>query len=259
MTPMARRGSPPRILVLGGSAEGFAAADALTALGYEVVTSFAGRTNQRRAPAGLARVGGFGGAEGLAVYLAVEDIALVVDATHPFASRIKAHAAAACADVGATLIQVERPAWAPEPGDDWRLAPDVATAATIVPTTDGPCFVTVGRQGLKPFEARTDLELLIRVIDPPETPYAHPRAEFLCDRGPFSLEAERALFERRRIGCVVAKNSGGAAAQAKLIVAREKGVPVVMVERPAPVPGVSYPTVEEAVAAAAAMLRSMAA
>ncbi|GLK57771.1 precorrin-6A/cobalt-precorrin-6A reductase [Methylopila capsulata] len=244
----------PHVLVLGGSSEGFAAAERFSTLGCDVTTSFAGRTGARRQPVGHARVGGFGGAEGLSEYLKTERVALVVDATHPFAARMKANAAAACAATRTPLIHVERPAWRPQPGDDWRMAPDVTAAAALAPVTDGPCFVTVGRQEIAPFAARRDLTLLLRVIDPPDAPFDHPAATFLCDRGPFALEAERRLFADRGIGSVVSKNSGGAAAEAKLVVARELGLPVVMVERPPRPEGLTAGSVDEAARLAAEML-----
>ncbi|MFJ5489316.1 cobalt-precorrin-6A reductase, partial [Hansschlegelia beijingensis] len=216
--------------------------------------SFAGRTKRRRDPLGASRVGGFGGVDGFAAYLAVEDIALVVDATHPFASRMKSNAAAACGEVGTPLIHIDRPQWTRQPGDDWRVVPDAAAAAEVAPASAGVCFVTLGRQHVHHFEKRHDLELLFRVIDPPEQPCRHPRASFLFDRGPFSVEAERALFEERRVTCLVTKNSGSSAAEAKLTVARERGVPVIIVDRPAPVDGNVFATVDEAVAAVAETL-----
>ncbi|MFD1701887.1 cobalt-precorrin-6A reductase [Methylopila henanensis] len=245
---------PPRALVLGGSTEGFAVAERLVALGADVVTSFAGRTERRRAPAGHVRVGGFGGPDGLAAYLEAEKIAVAIDATHPFAARMKANAAEACRAAGVPLAHVERPAWAAVAGDDWREAADVSEAAAMIPATPGPCLVTVGRQELMPFTARTDLVLLLRMIDPLAAPFPHPRAEILLDRGPFSLESERALFETRIVGSVVAKNSGGAAAEAKLTVARERGLPVIMVRRPPRPEGLTFATPEAAVGWAAARI-----
>lgn len=245
---------PPRILVLGGSSEGFVVAAKLVAKGFDVKTSFAGRTERRRTPEGRVRVGGFGGAEGLCDYLHEQGVALVIDATHPFAARMKANAAAASAATGAPLIHVERAPWTPQPGDDWRMAPDVAAAAQLAPLTAGPCFVTVGRQELSPFAERTDLALVVRVIDLPDAPFPHPRATFVAERGPFALDDERRLFDRFGIGSVVAKNSGGAAAEAKLTVARERGLPVVMVERPPRPEGMTAASPEQAAEMAAAML-----
>jgi precorrin-6A/cobalt-precorrin-6A reductase len=248
--------SAPRakILVLGGSSDGFDVAAGLVAAGFDPVTSFAGRTATRRTPAGRARVGGFGGAAGLGDYLKAEGVALVIDATHPFAARMKTNAGAAGAASGVPVIHVERPEWAPVPGDRWIMVADVEAAAAAAPVTEGPCFVTVGRQELAPFVARRDLDLLIRVIDAPDAPFPHPRATFLADRGPFGLDAERRLFEARRVGSLVTKNSGGEAAAAKLVAARERGVPVVMVARPPRPDGRRVASAADAVAAAVAML-----
>ncbi|MDF2469735.1 MAG: cobK, partial [Rhodococcus erythropolis] len=42
------------------------------------------------------RIGGFGGAEGLSEWLSNNDIRAVLDATHPFATRITKNAFDAC-------------------------------------------------------------------------------------------------------------------------------------------------------------------
>lgn len=244
-------GAAAMALVLGGSSEGFAVAARLHALGFDVVTSFAGRTGRRRQPEGRARVGGFGGVEGLAAYLTAERPLCVIDATHPFAARMKANAAAACERMATPLVHVERPSWTPQTGDDWRPAADVAAAAALIPATEGPCLVTVGRQELAPFAARTDVALLLRMIDPLDAPFPHPRATLVLDRGPFGLDAERRLFDAHGVASVVAKNSGGDAARAKLDAARERGLPVVMIERPPRPSGATVPTPEAAAAWAA--------
>ena len=56
--------------------------------------------------------------------------------------------------------------------------------------------------------------------------------DVLLDRGPFEAAAERALLRAHGIGLLVSKNSGGAASGAKLVAARELGIPVLMVARP---------------------------
>ena len=197
--------------------------------------------------------------DGLRSYLADERVAVVVDALHPFAARMKANAAGACAAQNVPLIHLSRPVWTAQPGDDWRPARDMAEAARITPATDGVCFLTIGRQDIAPFAARADLTLLIRVIDPPDEPFDHPRTTFLRDRGPFDLASEQTLFDERRIGCLVTKNSGAVASEAKLIVARERGLPVVMVARPEPPNGLMVVGVEAVVEAVEAALAGLAA
>src|SRR4051794_32796708 len=92
--------SEPTILVLGGTAEARELAAALDAEGTRVVSSLAGRVARPRLPAGEVRIGGFGGRERLGAWLRENDIAAVVDATHPFAQKISASAAHACPAAG---------------------------------------------------------------------------------------------------------------------------------------------------------------
>ncbi|HME66227.1 MAG TPA: precorrin-6A/cobalt-precorrin-6A reductase, partial [Streptosporangiaceae bacterium] len=74
-----------RILILGGTGEARELAAELVAAGVDVLSSLAGRVRQPRLPDGPVRVGGFGGAAGLAAFLRAERITAVIDATHPFA------------------------------------------------------------------------------------------------------------------------------------------------------------------------------
>ncbi len=222
-------------LILGGTTEATALAKALAGHGrVRATVSLAGRT-LKPAPLPLpTRVGGFGGADGLAAYFREHGIAAVVDATHPFAARISANAEAACAGTGVPLLVLRRPAWAPGPGDRWVSVPDVPAAAAALADLGERVFLTVGRQELAPFEAVPDKDYLIRTVDPPDPPPDLPRWTLILDRGPFALEDERRLLAERRIEAIVSKNSGGAATAAKLAAARERGIPVVMVERPPP-------------------------
>ncbi len=64
----------------------------------------------------------------------------------------------------------------------------------------------------------------------------------MLDRGPFTADAERALLREHRIDVLVCRDSGGDLTAAKLVAARELGLPVVLIDRPPAPPGV--PTVE---------------
>ena len=230
-----------RVLILGGTAEAAALARGLSGVG--VITSLAGRTRAPAALPGEVRVGGFGGADGLAAYLEERGITAVVDATHPFAATISRHAEAACRQRPTARLMLARPAWEMLPGDRWIEVDDMAAAVEAIPA-GARVFLTVGRQELAPFAARTDAWMLARVIDPPEEPL--PGITLVTGRGPFDLAAERALLVEHGITVIVAKNSGGDASYPKLIAARELNIPVIMVRRPAPPPGDSVGTVEEA-------------
>jgi precorrin-6A/cobalt-precorrin-6A reductase len=242
----ARRGADRgRVLILGGTAEARALAATLVDAGVRVVSSLAGRVRDPALPAGEVRVGGFGGAEGLAAWLRGHDVVAVVDATHPFASTMTAHAVDACAAAGVPLVVLRRPGWPAEP--DWTWADSLVTAAELLPSLGRRVFLTTGRTSLAAF-AEIDLEFLIRCVDPPSGPMPR-RARVLLDRGPFAVDGERALMREYGIDVLVTKDSGGPLTSAKLAAARAEGVPVLVVRRPPLPAGVdAVDTVEGALA-----------
>ena len=238
------------MLVLGGTAEARALALELEAHAVSFLSSLAGRVSRPRLPVGEVRVGGFGGAEGLAEFLVENAVTAVVDATHPFAATMTAHAAQACAQTRTPLVRLARPGWGAHPDASswtWVATHDEARAAAeelgIRP------FLTTGRQTLGHYASWTDREVLVRVVEPPET--APPsRWTVVEDRGPYAVEGELALLRTHRVDVLVTKDSGGSYTSAKLAAARELGVPVVVVRRPAPPPGVpAVSSVDDVVAA----------
>lgn len=223
------------VLILGGTSDARTLAARLHGTpGFRVVSSLAGRTKAPVLPVGESRIGGFGGVDGLAAYLAREGVAAVVDATHPFAARISANAVAACARADVPLLRLQRPGWTAEPGDDWRRIPDADAAAALLPALGRRVFLTTGRLETAPYAAAAldDLWFLLRSVEPPTGPVP-ARLELLLARGPFTVEDEIALLRRHRIDVLVTKDSGGSQTAAKLAAARELGVPVVMIDRPA--------------------------
>lgn len=224
-----------RLLILGGTAEAARlAARAVELPGLDVTTSLAGRTRTPARIEGRVRSGGFGGARAMADTLGRDGFDMVVDATHPFAAAISAHGLEACAMADVPLLVLTRPAWRAVPGDDWIEVADLAAAADAVGKHGRRVFLTTGRRGLEPFAALDGHHFLIRVVDPPDPPLPVPGADIVTGRGPFGAADERALMERHRIDCVVAKNSGGDATYGKMEAARALGLPVVMVRRPDP-------------------------
>ena len=216
-----------RILLLGGTGDALRIARALAA---RHVYSVAGLG---RVPTDLqcaVHVGGFGGADGLTRYLQDMQITLLLDATHPYAAQISAHARAASTQAGLPYWALLRPAWVPQSGDDWRDVDDWAGIMAALRGFERPLFA-LGREPLAHLdEIPARQHWTIRCLDP------HPgnaRARVIDARGPFSVEGERALFARCGFDVVVSKNSGGHATEAKLQVARERGLPVIMRRRPA--------------------------
>ena len=224
---------PLSLLILGGTSEASALADRLANdARYAPTLSLAGRTNAPRLPKIATRIGGYGGADGLAAYLRDNSVHILIDATHPFAEQISANAAAAAIATNTPLIVLTRPPWRPVTGDRWTLVGSLEAAAAALPDAPERVFLTVGRQSLAPFAAKPQHTYIIRVIDPPDIPAAMTRTEIIVGRGPFDVEAETALFRTHGIARLVSKNSGGKASAAKLAAARTLGVPVILVERP---------------------------
>ena len=223
-----------RLLVLGGTGEAIdLAARAAELPGLFIVSSLAGRTRNPRMPEGDFRVGGFGGADGLANYLRDEDIDLVIDATHPFAARITANAAAACDSAARPILALRRPQWRPEPDDHWIEVDTVVESAAAAGEHGHRVFVTVGRTEFGPFRDRPDLWLLVRLMEATVDPLGIADGMTVVARGPFDAEDEMELMTEHRIDCVVTKNSGGDATYGKIAAARSLGLPVIMVRRPA--------------------------
>lgn len=226
-------GGSQAVLLLGGTGEARALAAALAPYAaYRTITSLAGRTAAPRLPDGETRIGGFGGAAGLAAYLRAQVIAAVIDATHPFAATMGRHAAEACAAAGVPLLRLERPPWTPQAADRWTPVADSAGAAAAVAAMAHRVLLAVGRQELAAFAALDDIWFLIRAVERPDPLPAFRHAELLLARGPFSEAGERELLARQRIDTVVCKNSGGTASAAKLAAARALGLNVVMIARP---------------------------
>jgi precorrin-6A/cobalt-precorrin-6A reductase len=231
-----------RVLVLGGTGEARRLAGRLVAEGVDVLSSLAGRVADPVLPPGAVRVGGFGGVEGLIA--ALDGVAALVDATHPFAATMTANAAAAAAATGTPLLRLQRPGWSPRPGDDWRWVDSLDEAAAAVAGA-GSVFLTTGRQGLAAFAGLRG-RCLVRSVDPPDPPLPE-RATVVLGRGPFTVEEELAVLREHDVEVVVTKDSGGGMTAAKLTAARQLGVPVVLVRRPPVPPGVPVvATVEEA-------------
>jgi precorrin-6A/cobalt-precorrin-6A reductase len=220
------------VLILGGTSEARELAGRLAVRpDLRVVSSLAGRVRDPARPAGEVRIGGFGGAGGLAAWLTAQRVCAVIDATHPFAETISANAIAAAGQAGVPLLRVVRPPWRPAPGDTWYEVPSLPDAASLLPALGRRAFVTTGRQGLAAFAGLADTWFLIRCVDPPAGPLP-PRCEIILARGPYDTDAERCLMTGHRIDVLVSKNSGGDLTAGKLAAARSLRLPVVMVSRP---------------------------
>lgn len=222
-----------RVLILGGTTEASTLARLLAGdPRFTATLSLAGRTSAPAPQPLPTRSGGFGGIQGLARYLKQHEIDAVIDATHPYADQMSAHAVAACTEVGVSLASVVRVPWQPVAGDDWRIVADADAAARALGAAPRRVFLGIGRQELPAFANAPQHRYVARVIDPPPRDSLPPDIAIVQARGPFDLAAEMALLRDSQIEIIVSKNSGGNATYAKIEAARALALPVVMIARP---------------------------
>jgi precorrin-6A/cobalt-precorrin-6A reductase len=233
-----------RVLLLGGTAEARELAARLHPE-VDIISSLAGRVPDPALPVGVVRIGGFGGVDGLRRWLCDEKIDTVVDATHPFAATITAHAALACELLGVPYLVLARPAW--EPGAAIVVSSDTEAAKVVAMNKYPRVFLTTGRSGVAAF-ADSDAWFLIRAVTAPDADRLPRRHQLLLSRGPYDYDGEYALMREHGIDALVTKNSGGTMTRAKLDAAAALDITVVMVDRPPLPAGVTTVcTVEEAV------------
>jgi len=231
-----------RILILGGTTEARRLAERLGERRDVAATvSLAGRTKTPAAYPVPVRIGGFGGAQGLARYLTRERVDALVDATHPYAAIISANAAAAAAATRIPLLALRRAPWTPLPADRWIEVADTAAAVDALGEAPRRVFLTFGKTELGIFARAPQHHYLVRSVEPVDPPLAVPHAAYVTGRGPFTEMDDRALLIAHSIDVIVAKNSGGTATYGKIAAARSLGLPVILLRRPA-LPEV--PTVE---------------
>lgn len=217
-----------RVLLLGGTSEARALAARLQP-DVDVISSLAGRVPDPALPVGEVRIGGFGGVEGMRRWLRDSGVDAVVDATHPYAATITAHAADVCGELGTPLLVLARPAW--PSGDAILVGSDVEAAETVAAQGYSRVFLTTGRSGIAAF-ADIDAWFLIRAVTAPDTGHLPRRHQVVLSRGPYRYDDELALLREHRIDVLVTKNSGGPMTRPKLDAAAALGVSVVMVDRP---------------------------
>jgi precorrin-6A/cobalt-precorrin-6A reductase len=240
-----------RVLILGGTGEARQLAERLVIRsGLEVMVSLAGRTEQPAVQPAPVRIGGFGGSEGLATFLATERFDALIDATHPYAAEISANAVRAATACGVRFLALKRPGWTAIAGDRWTEVDDVRAAVKALGNAPRRVFVAIGRKELAAFVEAPQHRYLIRSVDRLDPPLTVPDAIYVLGRGPFHESGDRALLMTHGVEILVTKNSGGPATYGKIAAARTLGLPVIMLRRPklAVSAAASVETIDDAVA-----------
>ena len=220
------------LLVLGGTTEATALATAMAERGIMGTFSYAGRVERPKSQPLPTRIGGFGGADGLARWIRDHNITHVIDATHPFAAQMSRNAQRACTSVGIPLAALTRPPWRAIDGDNWQSVRDIPDAVEHLRGPARRILLAIGRLHLAEFAPVAHNFFLLRLVDPPANAPPLPNSAIEISRGPFTIDGDTDLMRKHQIDLVVSKNAGGTAARAKLDAARNLGIPVLMIDRP---------------------------
>ncbi len=240
---------PQTAVILGGTTEARQLANQLVETHGEalrVITSLAGRTAQPRLPKGEVRTGGFGGTAGLAQYLTDIDADILIDATHPYAAQISAHAVDATQQTATPHLMLVRPAWTESKGDRWIHVPDIREGVAEISRRSDACLITTGINDLEAFAPIVTTKLFVRLIEDPREPLALRDVDVIIGKPPYKKAEEVALFRLLGIDLMISKNAGGDGTSAKIEAARDLGIEVIMVDRP-PMPACeTVPSVDDA-------------
>ena len=220
-----------KVLLLGGTGEAFLIAQALKKHNIAVVTSMAGVTDSPRTPVGEVRFGGFGGAEGLVAYLVQNRIRLLVDATHPFATKISANALRAATKASIPRLGFYRKGWDEAGYGKVTLVKELVEAVEFL-----------GKVNLLALGSNTDLGFFFRLkhktfvwrsFNKPPTRLPS-NCHYERTTRTATLQEELAVLEKHKVDVLVCRNSGGE--DAKLKAAQLLNISIVMEQRPPPPP-----------------------
>lgn len=226
-----------KILVLSGTAEAKQlCAELAENINFEVVASIAGIALESETdyPVQL-RMGGFGGIKGMVKYIRSNQINLIADATHPFATQISYHAVQACEATRTPYVVLGRPGWTKHKSDDWTESESLEKLFGLFPK-NAVVFAPMGSGMFKAdklslFRTRTDLRFVVRVIQDPKISLPQNIIETIEGAPPFSVLSEKNTLQRIKADCLLCRNSGGVSGENKIKAARQLQIPIYMLAR----------------------------
>ena len=231
------------ILLLGGTSDSAPLAEALAQRGYQVLVSTATEAtlNIGQHPA-IQRRSGVLDKTAMIALIQEKKIQAIVDATHPYATIVRATANDIAEQLELPYFSFVRPTSVSNSETGIRFAPNHQAAAQLTVTYQRPILLTIGVKNLLPYVTTvqaTQIPLIARVL-PTDSSHQACRVAGLSDkniilaRGPFSVAENRAVIRRFNIGVLVTKDGGAAGGvPEKLEAAQTEGCEVIVVQRPA--------------------------
>ena len=228
--------------VFSGTRDGNELALRAAAAGQTVVLSAASDLGRELAP-GHPRLHLYRGPRGQAARRrALAGAAAVLDATHPYAGTITAELRALCAELGRPYLRFQRPGLVEVGTPGVTLVPDMAAAARAA-APYARVFLATGSKDLESYLRVAAAPPYVRLTPQPEVlararELGVPSSHLCAAVGPFSREWNEAQWRQWGIQAVITKDSGAAGGfEAKRAAAQALGLPLIVIERPAPPPG----------------------
>jgi len=219
-----------KILILGGITEAVLLAKQLCTTRHSLVYSLAGLGRQPELSCPI-QSGIFANTQALTHFLIDGQFDLMIDCTHPYAVNISQHACQASQQSHVTLWAYRRPAWQASSSDRWQLTENWSATRPLLAPYSHP-LLAIGRLPINDLtQIPPHQTWFIRGLPQANLPN-HANVRWLLARGPFLLDEEIALMEQQQIDVLVCKNSGGNAVHNKLVAARQRNIPVLMLARP---------------------------
>lgn len=224
-----------KVVVFSGTTEGRELSWALAAYGAQVtvcVASAYGSEEQGSRPGIRVLTGPLSREEKRTL---LEDAALCVDATHPYARHVSVSVREACQAAGTEYIRLQRPA---SPAEDAVSMESAEQAAAWLKDRPGNVLLTTGSRELAAFADLEPERLYPRVLPSHESLSACealgiPHRNILAMQGPFSRELNEALMRQYAIAYVVTKDGGAPGGfPEKADAARNVGAKLLVLKRP---------------------------
>ena len=176
------------------------------------------------------RGGNEDGIDGLSGFIQANNVALLIDATHPYAAQISRHGRSPqpigqIFPVG--VLSAHHGMLAQLGAVQWFLTPD--DLLPLLAYYSKP-FITIGQSILQHVAVQpSGQHWLVRTATPLSSTKHYTVIQGI---GPFDYDQEIELMKQHRVDALVTKNSGGNSVVAKLDAARALGLPVFVQRRP---------------------------
>ncbi|MDP4158865.1 MAG: precorrin-6A reductase [Bacillota bacterium] len=231
-----------RLLVLAGTEDGRELAEALKLRGHDVLVSTLTTYGADLAlEQGLQARSGAMNEETLANLLKDGSFAALVDATHPYALKVKEMAKKVCETLALPYLRWERSNLDLENHPLLHWAKDIPEAAQIAARQGERILLTTGSNALPEWVSLPDLknkELYIRVLPTSQVlarceSLGFKPKQIIAAQGPFSQEWDEAMFKQLGIEVVIAKESGKVGGTLEKVHAcLSLHIPLVLLRRP---------------------------